>query len=132
MTKIYPLFLFAPWFALLWVQERRSAAIKLSIGAILAIAVISAFGGFLFGYDLGLIGAANSYLRDQFHLSPAALGFASASAALGCLIGPFLGGWLCDRVGRERTMMVAAALLGVGAALTAFAPTIAWFPRSRV
>src|SRR6266404_4720581 len=99
---------------------------------VVAIAVISAFGGFLFGYDLGLIGAANSYLRDQFHLSPAALGFASASAALGCLIGPFLGGWLCDRVGRERTMMVAAALLGVGAALTAFAPTITWFNIFRI
>ena len=99
---------------------------------VFAIALIAAFGGFLFGYDLGLIGAANSYLRDQFHLSPAALGFASASAALGCLIGPFLGGWLCDLLGRERTMMVAALLLGLGAALTAFAPTIVWFNVFRI
>jgi SP family arabinose:H+ symporter-like MFS transporter len=117
---LLPLTVSAPPFAL---QSKRY---------VVAIAVISAFGGFLFGYDLGLIGAANSYLRDQFHLSPAALGFASASAALGCLIGPFLGGWLCDRVGRERTMMVAAALLGVGAALTAFAPTITWFNVFRI
>jgi hypothetical protein len=42
LAKIYPLMLLAPWFALLWVQERRSAAIKLSLGAMLAIAVISA------------------------------------------------------------------------------------------
>src|SRR6266481_1244636 len=85
------------------------------------IAFIATIGGFLFGYDLSLIGAANSFLKDQFHLGEAALGFTTASAALGCVFGPFLGAWLCDRIGRERTMMVAAALLAVGALMTAFA-----------
>ena len=44
------------------------------------IAFISAVGGFLFGYDLAIIGGANVYLREQFHLSDAMFGFTTASA----------------------------------------------------
>ena len=84
-----------------------------------AIAFVAAVGGFLFGFDLGLIGAANVYLKDQFQLSDAELGFATASAVLGCVFGPALGGWLCDAVGRKRTMLVASGLLAVSALLTA-------------
>lgn len=96
------------------------------------ISLIATFGGFLFGYDLSLIGAANSYIRDQFHLNQVVLGFTTASAALGCMVGPFLGGWLCDRFGRERTMMVAAALLAIGALLTALAPNVILFNVFRI
>lgn len=96
------------------------------------ISFVATIGGFLFGYDLSVIGSANSYLRDQFHLGEAALGFATASAALGCMFGPFLGGWLCDRIGRERTMMVAAAMLAAGSLMTAFAPTIIIFNCFRI
>ncbi len=96
------------------------------------ISFIATIGGFLFGYDLSLIGAANSFLKDQFHLGEAALGFTTASAALGCVLGPFLGAWLCDRIGRERTMMVAAALLAAGALMTAFAQTIFLFNVFRI
>ena len=83
------------------------------------IAFVAAIGGFLFGFDLGMIGAANIYLRDQFHLNDAQLGFATASAVLGCIFGPFLGAWLCDAIGRKRTMIIAAFLLAVSAVLTA-------------
>jgi sugar porter (SP) family MFS transporter len=99
---------------------------------VILIASIATFGGFLFGYDLSLIGAANSYLKDQFHLNDAALGFTTASAALGCVFGPFLGSWLCDKIGRERTLMVAGALLAVGALMTAFAPNIILFNTFRI
>ncbi len=83
------------------------------------IAFVAAIGGFQFGFDLGMIGAANIYLRDQFQLNDAQLGLATASAVLGCIFGPFLGAWLCDAIGRKRTMIVAAFLLAVSAVLTA-------------
>jgi MFS transporter, SP family, arabinose:H+ symporter len=97
-----------------------------------AVCFVAAIGGFLFGYDLSLIGAANVYLRDQFHLSTEMLGFTTASAALGCVFGPIMGAWLCDAIGRERTMLVSALLLGVGALMTAFAPTIFLFNVFRI
>ena len=83
------------------------------------IAFVASIGGFLFGFDLGMIGAANVYLRDQFQLSDAQFGFATASAVLGCIFGPFFGAWLCDAIGRKRTMIVAALLLAVSAVVTA-------------
>ena len=94
------------------------------------IAFVAAIGGFLFGFDLGMIGAANIYLRDQFHLDDAQLGLATASAGLGCIFGPFLGGWLCDAIGRKRTMIVAAFLLAVSAVLTAVPDFLPGMPDS--
>jgi sugar porter (SP) family MFS transporter len=84
------------------------------------LAFVASIGGFLFGFDLGLIGAANIYLRDQFHLSDAEFGFATASAVLGCVVGPTFGFWLCDAISRKRTMLIASILLAVGAIFTAF------------
>jgi len=83
------------------------------------VAFVAAIGGFLFGFDLGMIGAANVYLRDQFRLNDAQFGLATASAGLGCICGPFLGAWLCDAIGRKPTMIVAAFLLAVSAVVTA-------------
>ena len=83
------------------------------------VAFAAAIGGFLFGFDLGMIGAANIYLKDQFQLNDAQLGLATGSAVLGCMFGPFLGAWLCDAVGRKTTMIVASLLLAVSAVVTA-------------
>jgi sugar porter (SP) family MFS transporter len=91
-----------------------------STGAhVFRIAFVAAIGGFLFGFDLGMIGAANVYLEDQFHLNAQELGFATASATLGCIFGPFLGSFLCDSWGRRNTMIAAAVLLAVSAIFTA-------------
>lgn len=91
------------------------------------IAFIAAIGGFLFGFDLGVIGAANPFLRDQFGLSDVQLGFATASAVLGCIFGPFLGSWLCDAIGRKKTMIIASLLLAVSAIMTAIAKDMITF-----
>ena len=85
------------------------------------IAFVASVGGFLFGYDLAIMGGANVYLKEQFQLSDAAFGFTTASAALGCAVGPLLGGWVCDRLGRRRTLILAALLLAVNAVFTALA-----------
>jgi sugar porter (SP) family MFS transporter len=96
------------------------------------IAFVASVGGFLFGYDLAIVCGANLYLKEVFQLSPAAFGFATGSAALGCIAGPFLGAWLCDALGRNRTMMVACALLGIGSLFTAIPRDIVTFNVFRI
>ena len=91
------------------------------------ISFVAAVGGFLFGYDLALIATANPFLKEQFHLSDVQLGFATASAGLGCVFGPFLGGWLCDAIGRKRTLIAASLLLAVSAIMTAIPEDIITF-----
>ncbi len=97
-----------------------------------AVAFVASVGGFLFGYDLAIVCGANLYLKEAFNLSPAAFGFATGSAALGCILGPFLGAWMCDAIGRTRTMMVACALLGIGSIFTAIPNDIATFNIFRI
>jgi len=96
------------------------------------VACVASVGGFLFGYDLAIVCGANLYLKEVFHLSSAEFGFATGSAALGCILGPFAGAWMCDAIGRTRTMMVACALLGVGSLFTAIPNDIVTFNIFRI
>lgn len=95
-------------------------------------AFVASIGGFLFGYDLAIIVGANTLLRDQFSLSPSGYSFATMSAALGCIAGPFFASWLCDRIGRKMTMIMGAILLAVSAVMTAVAPDMITFNFFRI
>lgn len=99
---------------------------------ILSTAMTAAIAGFLFGYDGAIMGASILYLRDQFHFNAETMGFVMSSSVIGCVFGPFAGGWLCDRIGREKTIIVCAALLGVGALMTAIASSVTVFTIFRI
>src|ERR1700675_3169912 len=77
---------------------------------VLAIAFVSSAGVFLCGYDLALIAGALPFLTREFGLSAAMSGWTAGSAAIGAIIGPLLGLWFADAIGRRRTMMAAAML----------------------
>ncbi len=113
-------------------SEQSAIGAKRSTLYAFGVAFVASVGGFLFGYDLAIVGAANLYLREVFELSPAAFGFATGSATLGCIIGPFLGMWMCDLLGRNRTMIAACALLGISALFTALPRDIFTFNIFRI
>ena len=95
-------------------------------------AFVAGVGGFLFGYDLNIIAGAQQFLKDYFVLDPEQFGRAMASALLGCLAGCFLGAWICYRIGRKRSLVIACLLFGVGAIGTAFPNTIHMFNLFRI
>ncbi len=78
------------------------------------IAMVAAVGGFLFGYDLQIISGAKLFLEKEFSLGPYGVGIAMASALLGCMAGPLLGGTLSDRWGRKRTLIFSGLLFAAG------------------
>ncbi|MBU3666387.1 MAG: sugar porter family MFS transporter [Chthoniobacterales bacterium] len=88
------------------------------------VALVAALGAFIFGYDLSLMAGANTIMRQQFNLSEAEFAFATSSGVLGCVAGPFLGAWLCDRFGRKKSLIFASLLLAVNAIFTALAPNM--------
>lgn len=91
---------------------------------IFGVTLVASVGGFLFGFDLVIIAGALPFLEADFHLSPAMKGAAVSSAILGAIAGPLFGLWFADRLGRRRTMMIAAFFFLVSTIGTAVAGSI--------
>jgi len=83
---------------------------------------IAALGGLLFGFDTAVISGARELLVKQFGLGPAMEGWVVASALVGCLIGAGIGGWLSDRFGRKRVLILSAILFTLTSIGCAVAP----------
>jgi sugar porter (SP) family MFS transporter len=92
--------------------------------ALLGTATVAALGGFLFGYDTGVVGAALLYLKPAFGLSSLLQQVVVASLLLGAIVGVLVGGVVVDAVGRRRTLQAAAAVFAVGALVSAAAPDV--------
>ncbi|MEG2804333.1 sugar porter family MFS transporter [Stenotrophomonas sp.] len=99
----------------------RSVASGENTGFIVLISGVATLGGFLFGFDSGVINGTVDGLKQTFQSSQAGIGFEVASMLLGCAFGAFLAGWLGDRLGRRGVLIIAAVMfllsaLGAGAA----------------
>lgn len=82
---------------------------------IILISCVAAIGGFLFGFDSGVINGTVDALQRAFNSSSVGTGFNVASMLLGCAGGAFLAGTLADRFGRKAIMLVTAVLFAVSA-----------------
>ena len=94
-------------------------------------ATVVALGGFLFGLDAALIAGTVDYLTQEFSLTALQLGNVVSAPALGVLAAlPFVG-FICNRFGRKKTVMMIALLYLVSALGSAFAPSyeILWAAR---
>jgi SP family arabinose:H+ symporter-like MFS transporter len=89
------------------------------------IGFTAAIGGFLFGYDTGVIGGAMPALEKHFQLDAAQLGFAVASVFVGSIAGALCGGWLSDLLGRRR-VLVATGISFLASALLAGLAQAPW------
>jgi SP family arabinose:H+ symporter-like MFS transporter len=96
---------------------------------LIRISLVTAMGGLLFGYDWVVIGGAKPFYEPFFGIADntALQGWAMSCALIGCLAGAVISGWLSDRMGRKKLLILAAgffvaASLGTGAAqsFTAF------------
>ncbi len=79
------------------------------------ISAIAAFGGLLFGYDTAVIAGAIGFLETKFQLSPAMTGWAASSAIWGCVIGASVAGYMSDKFGRKKILILTAVLFAISA-----------------
>jgi sugar porter (SP) family MFS transporter len=99
---------------------------------VLLLSCVAAIGGFLFGFDSGVINGTVDALSAAFGTASAATGFAVASVLLGCAVGAFLAGNISDFLGRRPTMLLTAVIFLASAYLTGAATTADIFIAARV
>lgn len=102
---------------------------KFNSSYLLFIALVSAMGGLLFGYDWVVIGGAKPFYEVFFNItnSPSMQGWVMGSAILGCLLGVMISGSLSDKYGRKPLMIVASIFFTLAAVGTGMVDTIEWF-----
>ena len=99
-------------------------------GYILGISLIAAMGGLMFGFDLGVITGVIPFIKRQFQLDGFALGWVVALFELGCMGGTFITGWLADKLGRKKSLILTAVCLivpKIGVTLSSTSITLAFF-----
>ena len=99
---------------------------------VIALSTVAALGGFLFGFDSGVINGTVDALAHAFGTRAATTGFAVASVLLGCAVGAFVAGTVADRHGRRPTMLLNAGLFLVSAIATGLASSASFFIASRL
>lgn len=90
---------------------------------VILITLVATIGGFLFGYDSGVINGTVEGLQRAFHSDSIGTGFNVACMLLGCAVGAFIAGWLADKLGRRTILIISslcftASALGAGIAVT--------------
>jgi sugar porter (SP) family MFS transporter len=111
------------------VQDKAAANTK---GFVYLATAISALGGMLFGYDIGVISGAILFIKKAFSLSAGMEEIVVSSVLVGSLAGAVAGGMLADRLGRRKLLIVTAIVFGLGALGAALAPGTAWLIVARI
>jgi SP family xylose:H+ symportor-like MFS transporter len=86
---------------------------------VLGITLVATIGGLLFGYDTAVISGAEQsiqiYLIKTLGLGSFAHGATVSSALIGCIIGGAISGFFSNRIGRKKSLQLAAVLFFLSA-----------------
>ncbi|KAI9312609.1 general substrate transporter [Dichotomocladium elegans] len=103
---------------------------------VLAINSIAGLSIFFFGYDQGVMSGVNisPHYKSLMGLesNEALLGGIVAVYYAGTLIGALMGGWIGDKIGRIKTILVGCVFACIGAALQTAAQNVPWMICSRI
>lgn len=99
---------------------------------VLLATIVAATSGLLFGFDIAVINGALIFLREQLHLTELQTEMAASSLLFGCIFGASVAGWLSDRFGRRRVLMISGLLFAFSAIGAAIPRTLAEFAAARL
>jgi len=98
---------------------------KLNKKYVIVIAAIAATGGFLFGFDAGVISGAVNFLQDPngWGLSDSQIEWVTTGVLIGAILGAGFSGRITDILGRKKVILAAAVIFCGGALYTGMAPS---------
>jgi MFS transporter, SP family, arabinose:H+ symporter len=90
-------------------------------GYMIFLSLVAALGGFLFGYDTAVISGTIDQVSALFSLDSIQQGWYVGCALVGSILGVAVAGFLSDRFGRKKTMILSAVMFsisGIGCAIS--------------
>ncbi|MFD1314034.1 sugar porter family MFS transporter [Namhaeicola litoreus] len=85
------------------------------------IAFVVSLGGFLFGFDAGIISGVMSYAGPEFNLNDTQTGWVVSSPSFAAMIAMLIAGRLSDIIGRKKILILVAFLYAFSALSSAYA-----------
>ena len=98
---------------------------------LISISLVTAMGGYLFGFDFAVITGGLPFLRAEFDLNAVTEGFTTGTLALGCVAGCLFAGGLADKYGRKPGLILAASVFCISSLAMALAPSLPFFLTGR-
>jgi sugar porter (SP) family MFS transporter len=93
--------------------------------AVLWVSLLAALGGFLFGYDTGVVGGALPLITKKLGLDSGGESWVTGSLLLGAVAGAAMSGYLADRIGRKWTLFTAGVIYTFAAIASSLVSTLA-------
>ena len=78
-----------------------------------SIAWLIALGEFVSRGGSGALGYLSLFLLARYNYSASIIGEIVSSAGIGALLGSFLGGWLCDKIGPKKIIVTSQLILAI-------------------
>ena len=88
---------------------------------VIFIAFVVSLGGFLFGFDAGIISGVMSYAGPEFNLSDGQTGWVVSSPSFAAMIAMLISGRLSDVIGRKKILIAVVFLYAISALSSAYA-----------
>ncbi len=85
------------------------------------ISFVVSLGGFLFGFDAGIISGVMSFAGPEFDLTDMQAGWVVSSPSFAAMIAMLFSGRLSDKVGRKKILIYVAFFYALSALLSAYA-----------
>jgi SP family arabinose:H+ symporter-like MFS transporter len=85
------------------------------------IAFVVSLGGFLFGFDAGIISGVMNYAGPEFNLNDIQSGWVVSSPSFAAMLAMLFSGRLSDIIGRKKILIVVAFLYAISALFSAYA-----------
>lgn len=105
--------------------ENATSAVKKqgSMKYVVILALSAGMAGLLYGYDTVSISGAIEFLRQAYNLSAGLQGLVISSIMIGGVVGVGFSGFLADKIGRRKVLLIGAACFFFAALWSAFTYT---------
>lgn len=101
------------------IQDKK--ATENSTFFIYVVSLLSAIGGFLFGYDTGVVSGAMVFVKDQYELSSIWIELVVSATIFTAWIFSMIAGYFTDKWGRKPVILFASLVFTVGSVLLGLA-----------